>query len=91
MGGFILREGNEKCVLAVELFYRFLRMRIMTIKEEDIQDRSKPGDGLVIIRNGSMYFLWWNKPFDVQSTITVYESLEPTSNPVIKKLTKFQR
>ena len=38
------------------------------------------------VLNGIMYFLWWNKPLDVHSTIAIYDSEKPTSNQRVDEI-----
>ena len=40
------------------------------------------------VLNGVMYFLWWNKPLDVHSTIAVYdsESEKPIGNQRVDEI-----
>jgi hypothetical protein len=38
------------------------------------------------VLNGVMYFLWWNKPLDVHSTIALYDSERPTGNQRVDEI-----
>ncbi|KDR73284.1 hypothetical protein GALMADRAFT_72624, partial [Galerina marginata CBS 339.88] len=123
MGGFTLYEGSKVIgVLSperLELLLRLKAIRMPSVTEKEIQDRSK-GDGLsksivviqttwfiaqciarrvqglttteielvtlaIAILNCIMYFLWWNKPLNVLSTVSVdLLSPEPPTEPLLE-------